>query len=160
MKRVFVFISCLPLIFCWSGFKLSAQSAKEVLERTWYGVGQFSANILEGGYGYTKYMLYSVKVNDDNSFTGILVETFELEGRKYQRTTDISGMAYPSENRVNFWDTNTRSKDYLPSPFTWGHNNFKLKLGRFNDRPNNLGMEGSNKSESNYIKVQFLDSPD
>ncbi|MCS6980273.1 MAG: hypothetical protein N2050_08765 [Flavobacteriales bacterium] len=151
----FVFIICFSIDL----LVVHAQSVKEVLERTWYGGGRFSASILEGGYGYLQYKLYGVKVYDDNSFTGILEETFRLDSRDYRRTTNVKGNVYPSDNRIEFSDNGVRSSDYLPSNFSWCRNNFFLKIGRFNDRPDNIGMKGTNKCGESSIEAEFMDAP-
>ena len=132
-----------------SGSKNSA-NIKTILESVWTGTSRSRSDLMKSGYIVCEEKLYNILFNEStNTFTGISLSTFTLEGQKYQYKCNIRGTYNPNNNKAEIRITGKIFADPLPNNLTWVSSTITyVELGKNANGSGSYLLQGKTSNQS------------
>jgi hypothetical protein len=123
---------------------------KSILESVWTGKSQSRSDLMKSGYVICEEKMYNIYFNEStNTFTGISLSTFTLEGKKYEFKCNIRGTYNPNNNKVEIRITGKIFADPLPNSLYWSTNIItNLELGKNANGNGSYLMQGKTSNQS------------
>jgi len=130
-------------------------SLKKIFESGWTGVSQSRSNITENGFVKCVEKLYNIYYSEsNNTFTGISLSTFTLNGKSYSCKSRISGSYDKQTQKVIISHTGIIFSDPLPNNLGWRQVSFTLEFGKDANRLNYYLLQG--KSSIQKYSDEFI----
>ncbi len=132
-----------------SGSKNSA-NIKTILESVWTGTSRSRSDLMKSGYVVCEEKLYNIFFNEStNTFTGISLSTFTLDGQKYQYKCNIRGTYNPNNNKVEIRITGKIFADPLPNNLSWVSSTITyVELGKNANGNGSYLLQGKTSNQS------------
>ena len=132
-----------------------ALSVKNIFESGWTGVSQSRSNLTENGFVKCIEKLYNIQYSEsNNTFSGISLSTFTVDGKSYSCKSKISGNYDTQTEKVIIYNTGIIYSDPLPNNLSWLQVNFDLELGKDANRPSYFLLQG--KSSIQKYSDEFI----
>jgi len=145
----------LLFLFIFSTILLSAQSAADVFETRWEGGAQSRTDLTESGYFVVQHVLSDVDYNSsDDTFTGKLTTTFNLDGSNYITKTEIKGRVNIESASCKISHSWTLREDQLPGGLYWIHEDISLTIYQDDEHSGYYYLYG--QSESQYYDDEYF----
>lgn len=130
-------------------------SVKNIFESGWTGVSQSRSNLTENGFLKCIEKLYNIQYSEsNNTFTGISLSTFTVDGKSYSCKSKISGSYDTQTEKVIIYNTGIIYSDPLPNNLGWLQVNFDFELGKDANRPSYFLLQG--KSSIQKYSDEFI----
>jgi hypothetical protein len=96
----------------------SAQSAAQIINGSWTGYTEFTADYLQGGVGSVSQAL-TINVYSNGSISGKLKSVVNLNGTNYLSYATLSGKVYESSNQLLLTSKVSSGGDEMPYGIEW-----------------------------------------
>ncbi len=151
-KRLYLFFASSFLIFV---NVLSAQTFESVMETNWKGISQIRTDLTDQGYFICTERLYNINYyDDDQTFTGIAMTSFNLDEEEYKCSVNFSGYVNTETAAITITMGSIIYSDDLPLGLEWVFTNMSLIIYQDSDHPGYYGMEG--KTSGQYYDDEYI----
>jgi hypothetical protein len=120
-----------------------------VLENTWSGLSQSRTDLTDSGYFVCSEEMRSISYNTaDDTFTGISVTTFRLDGEEYESKSSITGYVSDESNGITINTSYNIYQESLPYGLYWIDTSVSLTLYEDEDHPGYYLLIGQSSNQT------------